>query len=96
MTAEKHELNDQELNQSVGGRLFDDSKRTIFDNKGREIGKRAGKNGRIVYYPCEKCRKPMHGGSAGWYCDPCNDHLMIATGATWTGTVEELQAAANS
>lgn len=96
MTAEKRELNDQELSRSVGAIGFGDpNKRKYFDKKLRQIGHKDGKNEPILYVPCDKCGQPMHAGFIGWYCGPCKRHLYFVHPYVWHGTGEELIAAAN-
>ncbi len=51
----------------------------------------------IDYCPCPRCGKPMHTTwyLVKWYCDPCDYSEFLPTHKTWSGTKEELIAAAN-
>ena len=71
----KQPMNDDELEQVVGGE-------TILDRKGRNIGYtrfvyadfwRTTKVYFFSFRACSKCHHPMHQGTMGmWYCDPCD------------------------
>lgn len=97
MTQIKRELCERELNQtSGGGNPFskDDRKTFFYNSTGEQIGYRHDASSPICFVPCDKCGKPMHKGWFGWYCDPCSRHLVNVTYYQWSGTVEELKAAA--
>ncbi len=97
MSEKNYQLSDQELSQTAGGAPSMDSsvKMVYFYNShDDQIGYRHGVDDYIHYVPCDKCGKPMHNGWFGWYCDPCNRHLVCVSYYRWYGSVEELKAAA--
>ncbi len=51
----------------------------------------------ITYHPCPRCGRPMHSNwyNVKWYCDPCDYSEFLPKMSYWTGTQEELIAAAN-
>ena len=92
---ELNQLNDPELDQVVGGAGSTDDY-SLYDSKGREIGGWICHHTRIGYWPCPKCKKPGHMGTFNYaYCDPC-DYYWTLNATDWTGTEEQLIAAANS
>ncbi len=97
MTQDKSELTDKDLTQADGGMVTGMPERptskTIYNSKNDIVGSQSLINNSITYYPCSKCRKPMHSGWFGWYCDPCNNHEWEAKKEVWTGSVEALKAA---
>lgn len=71
----KQALQDDELENVTGG--------TVYDRKGRYVGEESrrprhfldpdDKIWSVRYFPCSKCGRPMHPGTAYmWYCDPCD------------------------
>ncbi len=96
MVEKMNELTEQELSQTAGGLRGKGflNKEVFYNSKDEPIGYRIGNSNPIQYVPCDKCHKPMHMGSFGWYCDPCNRHLYFVSSYDWAGTKEELIAAA--
>ncbi len=88
-------LNEDELNDVVGA-VAVPAGTPIRNAKGDEVGyHRTIKDKTIMYYPCPRCKKPMHHGTFDFlYCDPCdyNDYGS-AQDQVWGGTEEELAAA---
>ncbi len=96
MADEKLELNDQQLDETAGGKKYYlpmDRRSDIFNSKHQQVGTWQGDGMPIRYVPCDKCGKPMHAGNFGWYCDPCNRHLWSIDFYEWKGTIDELRQA---
>ncbi len=97
MDEKNYELDEQELDQTTGGGILDmgSLKRydtSITNSKGQKVGEQLRTS--IAYYPCDRCGKPMHLGTLGWwYCDPCNMHAYGPTPQTWTRSIGALKAA---
>ncbi len=94
MADEKFELNAQQLDQTVGGESEEYDGYRVCDSRGRVIGHVCNGRKRITFVPCDKCRRPMHCGIMGWWCDPCDRHLCHVNWYEWNGTEAELIAAA--
>ncbi len=92
MADEKLELTDQQLDEACGGKEFV-LPTEIFNSKHQKVGFWPGNGKPIRYVPCDKCGKPMHTGTFGWYCDPCNRRLWSINYYIWKGTEDELKAA---
>ena len=95
------ELNDGELSQVTAGKTYYGSNTYVLNSGYIYLANRDGSIGfmwdedTIEYRPCPKCGKPMHEGTMSWYyCDPCNYKAGSPAKATWTGSIEELGAAA--
>ncbi len=95
MADEKFELNNQQLDETAGGRrqLSTAGACDIYNSKHQKVGTWQGEGTPVRFVPCDKCGRPMHKGSFGWYCDPCNRHLWSIDYYDWKGTIEELKAA---
>ncbi len=94
MANEKFELDEKQLDQTVGGESQEYNGYYVGDKHNRVIGKVWNGRKKITYVPCDKCHRPMHCGTYGWWCDPCDRHLCYVNYYEWKGTVEELIAAA--
>ncbi len=96
MAENKSELTDKDLTQADGGMVTGmpgrPAAKTIYNAKNDVIGVQLIDD-TICYYPCSKCRKPMHSGWFGWYCDPCNNHEWEAKKEVWGGSVDALKDA---
>ncbi len=93
------ELTDQELSEVAAGLAIPDSGHTlqrIYSDWCTQVGTEDSWDHTITYCPCPRCGKPMHSEfwAAKWYCDPCNFIEFNPRTATWTGTADELIAAA--
>lgn len=95
MDENKRELAERELNDAAGGNRVQTVglKESYFNSKNQEVGHKNLPGGPILYVPCDKCGRPMHNGWYGWYCDPCNRHLVCINFYEWHGTAEELMNA---
>ncbi len=87
------ELTEEELDQAAGGGGFFLATGCVKNSQGFKIGV-CNKN-KIYYYPCEKCGKPTYKRFLDWYCEPCNKVYFQPSLKRWTGTEDELKAAAN-
>ncbi len=98
MTQNKSELTDKDLTQADGGMVGGDipapeTSKSIYNAKHDVVGSQSLTDNSITYYPCSRCRKPMHSGWFGWYCDPCNNHEFSAKEEVWSGSIDDLKAA---
>ena len=93
------QINDSQLNDVTGGSsdaVYGPST-DIKNSKGQTVGRQIISSGVIIYWPCPKCGKPMHRGSAyAIYCDPCDDYYFSSFSnypeARYKGTAEQLGA----
>ncbi len=93
------ELNDQELSEVAAGLVDPDSGHKIervYSGWVTQVGTEDNWYHTLRYYPCPRCGKPMHSEiwAPKWYCDPCDFSEFNPRSAPWTGTVDELIAAA--
>lgn len=92
-------LTDNELAEAAAGIAPTSSGHSIayiYSGWFTQVGGEDNWYGDIYYYPCPRCGKPMHSEfyCAKWYCDPCNFSEFHPRIADWTGTRDELIAAA--
>lgn len=92
-------LTDNELAEAAGGVAPTGSAHVItyiYDGWVTQVGGEDNWYHTIYYYPCPRCGKPMHSESYSvkWYCDPCNFSEFHPRQSVWSGTKDELIAAA--
>ncbi len=93
-------LDNEELAEVAGGAVVDaggGEEHQINTTSGAKCGTYNYITKVITYAPCPRCGKPMHTEwyNFKWYCDPCNYSEFLPTHKTWSGTQEELIAAAS-
>lgn len=69
-----HPLEDDELENVSGGEILDRKGRYVgIEQRYRPYFLDPHEIWSVHYFPCSKCGRPMHIGTANmWYCDPCD------------------------
>ncbi len=86
---DSRELSDESMAEVSGG-IYAIPDPVITGPKG-EIG--YPNLGKLYYYPCPKCGKPMHKTWPLWFCDPCDSKYFSPDCAEWTGSEQALKDA---
>ncbi len=93
----KVELKDEQLEDATGGFWkweYEPQENDVYDSRGRVCGRRRSDG--IYYWPCMKCKRPMHLGNHVAQCDKCSDWFIVTVNTRWGGTEEELIAASDA